>query len=130
MTWYTASIVQAIKLKEGKQEIYPVYENYVLIEADTVENAFNKADIIGKQVSEIDDQLTLNNKPATMVYMGVRKLIEVRNPLSEELDVDKLHSGTEVSYSYMEVDSEKKLKRLAEGKAVVVNYIDLDNRSD
>jgi hypothetical protein len=130
MTWYTASLIQTIKLKDGKQDIYPVYEDDILIEANSVEEAFEKADSIGIRVSEIDDHLELNGKPAMMVYMGVRKLIEIHDTLStaDSLKIDKPYSGVEVSYSYLEVDSEEKLNQLVQGKAVVVHLIDLDNR--
>ncbi len=126
MAWYTVSLIRSIKLKDGRQKIYPIYENYVLIEADTVEDAFEKADLIGEKVSNIDARLILNNKPAKMMYMGLRKLIEIHDPLSisDELHMSRPEHGTEVSYSYMEVDSEDKLKRLAKGESVVITYID------
>jgi len=129
MTWYTASLIQTIKLKNSQQDIYPVYEDNILIEANSVKEAFEKADSIGIEVSQIDDQLELNGKPAEMVYMGVRKMIEIHDSLSttDSLKIDKPYSGVEVSYSYLEVDSEEKLNQLAQGKAVVVNLIDLDD---
>ena len=124
MTWYTASIIHCIKIKSGDQSIFPVYENFTLIEADSVEEAFKLAEEIGKKTSEIDDQLTLNDESAYTEFMGIRKLIEARNPLSDTLNVEKLTTGAEVSYSYYEVTSEKDVGMLANGGKVRITYID------
>lgn len=122
MAWYTASLIQVIRLKEGRQEIFPVFENYKLIEASSVKEAFEKADKIGVLEESMDDTLRFCGKPAYYAYMGVRKMIEIWD--------DILTSGVEVSHSYMEVETEEQLKKLSEGKAVMVNYIDMDDMED
>jgi hypothetical protein len=124
MPWYTASIIISCRLKKGAQDIYPVYENFTLFEATSRKEAHEKATQYAEEYSEIDDQLQLNGKPAYWKFEGIRKLIEIRDHLSDELDVDRPKDGVEVSYSYMEVDSEKKLKELSEGRAVKVRYVD------
>lgn len=124
MPWYTASIIISCRLKKGAQDIYPVYENFTLFEATSRKEALEKATQYAEEYSEIDDQLQLNGKPAYWKFEGIRKLIEIRDHLSDELDVDRPKDGVEVSYSYMEVDSEKKLKELSEGRAVKVRYVD------
>lgn len=124
MTWYTASIVISCRLKEGRQDVFPVYENFTLFEAASRKEAFDKAVRYAKEYAEIDDQLQLNGKPAYWKFEGIRKLIEIRNHLSDELDADRPENGVEVSYSYMEVGSEEDIRDLANGKPVEVRYID------
>ena len=129
MTWYTASIIQSIKYKGNiKQETYPVYENLVLIEAISPEEALMKAEKHAEEVSKIDDQLQLNGKQDYMCFEGVRKLIEVMEPLctDDELEVKELRTGVELSYSYMEVETIDALEKLSKGKRVSVTYIDSD----
>ena len=43
MTWYTASLISAVKFKNGKQDIVPVFEDFFLIEADSHIDAMAKA---------------------------------------------------------------------------------------
>ena len=112
MPWYTASIIMSCRLKQGEQDVFPVYENFTLFEADSRKKATEKAVQYAKEYAEIDDQLQLNGKPAYWKFEGIRKLIEIRNHLSDDLDVDNPGDGVEVSYSYMEVDSEKMIKEL------------------
>lgn len=111
-------------MKEGKQDVFPVYENFTLFEATTRKEALEKATQYAKEYTEIDDQLQLNGKPAFWKFEGIRKLIEIRDHMSDELDVDQPENGVEVSYSYMEVNSKKMLKDLANGQAVNVRYVD------
>jgi len=130
MTWYTASIIISCRLKEGKQDVFPVYENFTLFEASSRKDAHEKAIQYAKEYAEIDDQLKLSGKSAYWKFEGIRKLIELRDHLSYELDVDKPNNGVEVSYSYMEVNSEDKLKDLATGNAVIVRYVDAADDDD
>lgn len=127
MTWYTASIIISCRLREGHQNTFPVYENFTLFEAKNAEDAAKKAENYAEKYAKIDDNLQLNGKSAYWKFEGIRKLIEIRDYLSSnELDVDKPTSGVEVSYSYIEVDSEEQLLKLSTGKSVSVRYIDSD----
>lgn len=124
MTWYTASIIISCRLKENKQDVLPVYENFTLFEAESREEAFEKARQYAIEYAEIDDQLQLNGKPAYWKFEGIRKLIELRDHLSDEYDVKQPDTGVELSYSYYEVEDEKQLTDLAEGKALGLRYVD------
>jgi len=96
-----------------------------LFEAINREEAIEKATQYAKKYVEIDDQLQLNGKPAYWKFEGIRKLIEIRDHLSDELEIERPTNEVEVSYSYMEVDNVKKLENLASGKAINVRYVDL-----
>lgn len=126
MVWYTASIILSCRVKSGDQTVFPVYENYTLFEADSPSNAMKIAESYALEYASIEDNLELNGRPAYWKFEGIRKLIEVRDHLADHLDVELPSSGTEVSYSYMELDSEEEISKLASGRRVRINYIDSD----
>ncbi len=105
-----------IQLKESAQDLYPVWENIVLIEADTPEQAFEKAQSYGRS-EEGDDSgsLTWKKQPATWIFAGVRKLIEC------ESDAERPGDGTELTYIEMQLDSREAVRKLATGKPVHVH---------
>ena len=52
--WYAAHLIEYAKFRDGVQDYYPFYENVVLIEADSPEEAWDKAEQFGKD-NEFDD---------------------------------------------------------------------------
>ena len=119
--WYAAHIVMAIRYENpDDQHDYPVWENVVLVRADSDEKALQKADCLGR--SEEDDGsegLRWQGKPARWVFAGVRKLIECRTPDDPQ---DRLRTGTEVTYSQMVLDSREALEKFVNGEPVPVLY--------
>ena len=53
MTWYTASLISAVKFKNGKQDIVPVFEDFFLIEADSHIDAMAKAKKLKKNMHRL-----------------------------------------------------------------------------
>jgi hypothetical protein len=115
--WYAVSIIILVKFKDGIQDIYPIWENIVLIKAESTEKAFEKAENKGKEY-EGDSHGTYeyDGRPATLVFAGVRKLIECVD--SDERPDD----GTEVTYSMLSVKSNEALAKLVNGEEVSVIY--------
>lgn len=125
MTWFTASVLIAIKPKDYVSGSIQVYENMYLIEASTAHDASRKAEALGHQEASIaDDDLTIDAKLATRVFVGIRKLISVSNPEPLDLDQDRPVDGTEVTYAVYQVADEAALARLAEGEQVEVLYLE------
>jgi Domain of unknown function (DUF4288) len=58
MAWFSAHIIIYTKFKDGIQDVFPVYENIVLIEADSSETAFEKAKVIGSGMKATRNLLT------------------------------------------------------------------------
>lgn len=117
MPWYAASVVMYTKFKDGVQDKYPIWENVLLIEAASPDEALERAAKRGKQ-DEGDSSGTYfyENRPATWVLAGIRKVIECA-------DADERPgNGTEITYSQMEVDTEEALSKLANGEPVTVRY--------
>jgi hypothetical protein len=121
MMWYGAHIVMAVRYDDpADQTDYPVWENVVLVRADSDEKALQKAEEIGR-AGEDDgsERLRWDGKPARWVFAGVRKLIECRTPDDPQ---DRLRTGTEVTYSQMILDSRETLQKFVKGDPVPVLY--------
>jgi hypothetical protein len=118
--WYTAHIIMAVEFEDpADQTSYPIWENITLVEADSEEEAWEKAERLGRE-EETDgsDNFRWNKKPARWKFAGIRKLIECR---SDEPD-DRPTHGAEVSYSQMSVPDKESLSKLVQGKPVEVLY--------
>lgn len=126
MTWYVASVVTAIKIEQGHQEVFPVFEDFYLIEADDRDSALKKAELFGIQLQNLEDGVTFKGSPARREFLGIRKLRSIYNPPEKDLDGVPPVNGTEVSHSYFELKSEGDLKKFSTGKRVTVDYVDDD----
>ncbi len=117
MTWYAAHAIMVIKFKNGVQNKYPFWENIFLVKADSVDEAFEKAETRARQ-DEGDSQgsFTHEGRPASWVFGGLRRLVTCVN--SEEQPTD----GTEITYSEMEVSNETDFAKLINGELVTVWY--------
>jgi hypothetical protein len=106
-----------VKLKGKHQSRFPVWENIVLIEADSKAQAFHKAEQHGR-LEEGDDDGTFRwgGQPARWVFAGVRKLTACEDPETHPGD------GTEVSYSELELESQEAVAQLVAGKPVSLRY--------
>jgi hypothetical protein len=103
------------KRRQGPQKRFLVWENIVLIRADSSDDAYDKADQRGREEEAIDDEtMTVGGRPSRMVFAGVRKITECADPETRPAD------GAEVTYNEMTVKSEAAIKKLAAGKAVSV----------
>jgi hypothetical protein len=96
----------------GRKDV-SAYENIVLLQAETVEEAFDKADEIGRS-GEGDSNSTLewDGTPARMVYRGTRRLVSISSPTGVE---DNPTDGCEVTYLQLKLDNEEALDRFMEG---------------
>jgi hypothetical protein len=102
-----------VELKDKGQKRFPVWENVVLIQASSEDEAFEKAERYGR-AEEGDDGGSFHwgKSPARWVFAGVRKLTECQTA------TDRPEDGTELTYTELELDSREDVKRLASGKPV------------
>lgn len=115
MTWYTASIISAIFDPLDREAKVRVFEDFILLEAESRETALAEANRIGEDGAAIDDGVTICGRSAKRTFSGVRKL---RSIYSNRVgDVDELPpvSGTELTHSYFEVADLGVARRLANG---------------
>lgn len=123
MTWFAVHALVAMRPIDSAGPIN-VYENVFLLEAEDSESARVLATQMARPEAEANDGFTINGDPAIRWLAGIRKVISVSNPDPLDLDADRPVSGTEITYSEFEVDSEDALRRLAAGEAVAVRYVD------
>jgi len=119
MSWFTAHLVLYVKFKDRTQKRFPVWENLILVRADSEDEAFAKAEARGREEEGDDDgSFRWDGEPATWVFAGVRKVTACDDPGRRPGD------GTEVSYIEMELGSEEAVRRLSEGESVTVRLKD------
>ena len=123
MTWYTASLIETFVMLDSEQSSFPVYENFILLEAKNPEIALEKAKAIGMSVNTLAEELTLDDKPARRVFVGVRKLITISNPFPMDLDETPPVTETELTYSEYELETFQDVEALAAGEKLSVIYI-------
>src|SRR5262245_19428332 len=113
MSWFAAHVVLYVRLKEGEQTRFPVWENIVLIKADSEDEAWSKAEEHGR-AGEGDDVGTFRwgGQPASWVFAGVRKLT-----LCEDVD-RRPGDGRDVSYIEMELNSAEAVQQFIQGEPV------------
>jgi hypothetical protein len=117
--WFAAHLIMYVKLKRPPQSRFTVWENIVLISADSEEAAFAKAEQRGhEEEGDEDGSFRWGGKPATWVFAGVRKVTACQDPDARPKD------GTEISYTELQVESEQAVKELVEGQPVAVHYSD------
>ena len=123
MTWYAVHALVAMKRVDSVGPI-SVYENIFLVEAKDSNDAVSLGQSMAKVEADIEDDLTIDGVQAVRSFAGIRKVITISNPEPLDLDQDRPVSGTEITYSEYEVDSEDELRKLAAGEQVTVRYVD------
>jgi hypothetical protein len=119
MNWYAAHIVMYFKQKGGRQKSFPVWENIVLVRGHDADEALAKAEQRGRDELLGDDgSIRWGGIPAEMKFAGVRKVVLCENRESRPTD------GTEVSYTELELGSEKAIRQFVAGESVAVKITD------
>ena len=117
--WYCAHILVSVRYREGNQDTIPLWENILLIQANSSDQAFREAERLAEEKYGIDDPLICDGRAAYYQVEGVRKIIRIEVP-----DVTSVPSGTEVTYLQIEVDTEQELELVKNGLTVKVIFDD------
>jgi hypothetical protein len=121
MIWYAAHIVMVQRFVDGAaQDEFGVYENVYLVCADTEEEAFGKAEAIGRSKATVGGDQTWCGRPTKWEYAGIRKLILCGTMTERGEGPPK--EGDEITYSQFTVSSEGDLDLLTQGESVAVQY--------
>jgi hypothetical protein len=117
MTWYAAHSIMYVRFKDGNQDKYPIWENVILIEASSDDEAWDKAKIRAKEdEDEKGSESFWDDRPAMIIFAGIRKIVLCLDP------EDRPTHGTEITYSQMELDSFDSLSKFLKGEEVSVKY--------
>ncbi|TYQ30552.1 DUF4288 domain-containing protein [Pseudanabaena sp. UWO310] len=117
MKWYAAHAIMYVKFRDANQDKYPIWENIILIQASSNDEAWEKAKIRAKE--DEDDESSENtweNRPAIFLLAGIRKIVLCMDEENEPTD------GTEISYSQMELDSWDSLLKFLKGEMISIKY--------
>jgi hypothetical protein len=115
--WFAAHLILYVEFKKHRQKSYPIWENVVLIHAESEEEAFAKARKRGQeQEGDSGDDFTWDGKPAKWVFAGVRKLTTCEDA------EDRPGDGTEITFTEMRVRSREAIGKLLDGVPVGVQY--------
>lgn len=120
--WFSAHVVMRVMFKDGNQDHCPLMENIILISAENEEDALTKAEIIGSSL-EGDNEGSFEwcDRPAEWKFIGIRKLLEVRNSLSRN---DMVDDASEVSYSIFDIKDVDELNQFMSGGEIYLKMID------
>lgn len=119
MSWYGAHVVVVLRIKEpppGGQLDYTVFENIIIVEAISAEEAFAKArsKAAAEYVGDYEGSLTEDGGPAVAELVGIRKVVLAED--DEEVPGDL----TELSYSKLTIQGWDNVVRFARGQKVSV----------
>jgi hypothetical protein len=122
MTWYVASCIFMYRPVTGTSANgFLVHENFHLVQADSHEAAQKCAEKIARSTLVDDPTQTIDDVPAVYEFLGIRKTVEISNPLEVDEDQGPVH-GTELTYSEYGVDSIDDAMKLSRDESVVVTY--------
>lgn len=113
--WFSAHVVMYFKFQDGPQELFPIYENVILVQAKDDAEALAKAENAGRQ-SE-DPTCKYDGRAATLTFAGVRKMISCE---FSQAPAD----GEEATYSQFTVKDAAALSLFVAGKPVPVEYVE------
>ena len=118
-TWYAAHIVMYVTFKDGSQDHYPVWENIVLIKANSEAEVFAKAEKIGRDgEGDADGSFRWEGREARWNFGGVRKLVLCQD--SDRRPGDR----SEITYQQFIVPTRQALDRLLDSDTVTVGVDD------
>ncbi len=117
--WYAAHLIMYFKRRKGRQKRFLVWENIVLVQAESGDDAYEKAERIGREDESYDDEsTTIGGHPSRQIFAGVRKVTLCHN------EHDRPTDGTEVTYNELAAPTEAAIKKLVAGKPVLVQMLD------
>ncbi len=118
MPWFAASAIMYVRFKNGAQDSYPIWENVLLVEADSAAQAEQLAsERAQRDEGDSEGSFRWEERAADWIFAGIRKVVAVAHEGEGELG-----SGDEITYSQFRVSSESELKRLVAGEEVEVQY--------
>ncbi|WP_282296916.1 DUF4288 domain-containing protein [Stenotrophomonas sp. PS02289] len=118
--WYCAHAIFYFQY-EG-QSSYRLHENVYLIQADTADAAWQRAETLAREREDPSEggHVNLDGHKVRYCFAGIRKLIEAQVDTGEENS--PLEPGVELTYSVMVVDSLSAVEQLAKGEETSVLY--------
>lgn len=122
MTWYIVGIITVAETINGNQAQYPINEDLMLYQAHSKDELDKKIkDIINLHNEIVKDGITYYNESAIDYYIGIRQI----NAFNQ-----KPADGNWIYHSEMKVKSWQEVLLLADGKAVEVQFLAVNNNKE
>ena len=124
MKWYAAHLLVLVKTPNSVQEEFHLWENIVLVGATSSDEAWAKADALGKNRYAVPlekSDITLDGQKACHEFCGIRRLVQVDNYEKRPGD------GSEITYLRLEVSSQKDVQRLLDNEPITLIFDDLES---
>lgn len=121
MPRYCAHAVLYFQFKDGRQDDFPVYENVYLIEAEDADEAWTKG-VARARLDEGDEagSLHFEQRPATRVFAGLRKVISVSHMGIE----DQIADGDELTFSQCRFADTASFQRFVNGEDTTGTFVE------
>jgi hypothetical protein len=113
--WWLATVVEEIRVEGAKRNI--IHLNYVLVRADSAENAYSKAMKMGKQASS--DYRNPAGKKVRIRFRGLRNLDVIH---------DDLEDGSELMFQERLGLSEPAIRKLVRPKRQLEAFLPVRRR--
>lgn len=123
MTWFAVHTVITVQRVDQLGPI-SIYENIFLVQTTNSSQAKLEGERLVKPEVDSDDDLTIDGFPAKRAFAGIRKVVNVSNPEPLDLDNDRPVSGTEITYSEFEVDTEDDVIKFVSGQELLIKCVD------
>lgn len=109
--WYAAHAVMLIRLKSGEQTEFSVWENIILIQAATPDEAHEKAAKRAREdEGDSENTFTWNEEPAEFKFLGLRKLMECFS------DEKRPNDGDEITHNQIKFANRDQLELYVAGE--------------
>lgn len=124
MKWFSVSFISTIICTSSQNE-YPVFEDIILIGADSEAELQGKIKVQGELINKAGAEgITYNNEAAKQIFLGVRKIRAIYNTGGDSLNNAPPDDGCELTHSFYIVPSFSDAEKIASGNAVEVRYVD------
>jgi hypothetical protein len=113
-----------LKEKRARQSTFLVWENVYLVRARDISEAAKKGEAFGRADCAPDETLTVDGRPATLVFGGVRRIVWcAESPhRGRTSTVSVLRDGVEATFSTFVVRGRRDLSSLLAGRPALVRY--------
>lgn len=120
--WFAAHVILLARFKDGNQDSFPVWENIILIEAESADEAWEKAERNGAESASVGE-FSFDDRPAYWEFAGVRKLLQIgtMDP-QERMPGGHEENGIEATYSAFTLKNEEDVRKLVDNQAVELIY--------
>lgn len=125
MKWFSVSFISAIVCNKNNQEDFPVYEEIILIGANSEIDLQEKIKAHGELIDKAGQNgITYNSEIARKIFLGVRKIRAIYNFGGDSLNNSPPDNGCELTHSFYIASSMEEAQKLANGESVTVRYVD------